>query len=99
MMRTQRSARQARLLGLAGLLLLAACKSTPAPATPTQAAMPISDTSVPASAAAPTATPALDAQGTARAYLDAWQAGDYATMYRLLAPESRASLSGADLEQ
>jgi penicillin-binding protein 2 len=87
----------ARLLGLLSLLV-AACRSSTPTAAPT--ITPSVPTAVPATATlAPTATPLPDAQGTTQAYLAAWQAGDYAAMYALLAPESRSALTPADFEQ
>jgi penicillin-binding protein 2 len=95
---TFRRLRRPALLGLLALLF-AACRSTATPTTePTATASTPSP--VPASATpAPTATPLPDARGTTEAYLAAWQAGDYAAMYALLAPESRAALAAADFEQ
>ena len=86
------------MLGLAALLLAACRSSTP---TPDAASLtPSTPSPVPASATpAPTPTPLPDAQGTAQAYLSAWQAGDYAAMYALLAPESQAAFTAPDFEQ
>ena len=84
-------------LGLLALLLAACGRSTLTPeTTPT----PSTPTPVPASATPPaTPTPLPDAQGTVHTYLTAWQAGDYAAMYGLLAPESQAALTATDFEQ
>jgi penicillin-binding protein 2 len=62
------------------LVVLAACQAEPTPApTPTLA---------------PTPTPALvDAEGTARDYLRAWQNAAYAEMYQLLSPSAMATTS------
>lgn len=99
MTNTRRLPRLARRLGLLALLL-AACRSgtaTPTTGPATTSALP---TALPQTATAvPTPTPLPDAQGTARAYLDAWQAGDYAAMYGWLAPESRAAFTPTDFEQ
>ncbi len=48
---------------------------------------------------APTDTPPLGARGTAVLFLAAWKNSDYAGMYALLAPDSRAAISAADFEQ
>jgi len=67
------------------LALLSACAGAPAGVTP--------------ATIAPTATPSTpDPQGTAQAFLDAWQRGDYAGMYSLLSPLSRDALSAADFQ-
>ena len=60
--------------------LVAGCSVLPgrAPRTPT---------------AAPTATPRPHAVETARAFLQAWAQGDYATMYSLVAPSRQASIT------
>ncbi|MEP7358237.1 MAG: penicillin-binding transpeptidase domain-containing protein, partial [Anaerolineales bacterium] len=91
------------VIGLAVLLaasaLFAACKGGPAGPTATPRA-PTSTLTPPAAITPPpTATPPLGARGTADAYLAAWQKGDYAGMYALLAPASQAALSAADFEQ
>lgn len=66
-------------------LLLAACASLqPAATLPTPP---------------PTATLATpDPQGTAEAFLEAWERGDYAGMYSLLSPLSRDAVSLADFQ-
>jgi penicillin-binding protein 2 len=46
-----------------------------------------------------TPTPPATAKNAAVAYLAAWQQGDYAGMYALLAPSSQSSLSAADFEK
>ncbi|MCC6189602.1 MAG: hypothetical protein IT318_11250 [Anaerolineales bacterium] len=85
----------------AGLILaaglLAACNSptdAPVPTAPANTPTP-----PPTDTPAPTPTPLPSADDTARAYLAAWQAGDYAAMYAGLAPASQAALSAADFEQ
>jgi len=47
----------------------------------------------------PTPTPPPDPGSVSKAYLEAWQVGDYAQMYSLLANESRAALSAEDFAQ
>ncbi|MDW8328178.1 MAG: penicillin-binding transpeptidase domain-containing protein, partial [Anaerolineales bacterium] len=73
---------------------LVACAAEPSPApTPTPVASP-TPTSLP-----PTPTLPPTPRDTLTKYLTAWQAGDYAAMYALLAGESRAAWSAADFEQ
>ncbi len=61
------------------LLLIAGCSLLPGDsATPTPALTP---------------TPAAIAEDAARAYLKAWNAGDYAAMYATLAPSRRATMT------
>ncbi len=61
------------------LLLIAGCSLLPGDAaTPTPAFTP---------------TPTVYAEDTARAYLQAWNAGNYAAMYDTLAPSRRATIS------
>lgn len=68
------------------LPLLAACsQDTPHTATPFPTA------SLPSPAVYTTRMP--DASSTAQQYLDAWKAGDYKSMYGLLASDSRANLT------
>lgn len=75
---------------LSGVLLLTvACNlATPAPTLPPPATQVITPTLPP-----PTPTPPPDPRSVSTAYLEAWQAGDYAQMYSLLASESRAAYS------
>ena len=89
-------------IGLAGLLaasaIFAACGGGPArptatPTAPASTATPAATVTPP-----PTPTPPLGARDTAGAYLAAWQQANYAAMYALLAPASRAQLSAADFE-
>src|SRR5256885_959091 len=82
-------------------VVFAACNGGPGPArsTATVAAPTSTATLPPPATVPPTATPPLGAPGTADAYLAAWQKSDYATMYALLAPASRAAISAADFEQ
>lgn len=66
-------------------LWLAGCL---APATPAPTATP-----------PPTATPVLtQAEGVARAFLQAWQNADYAGMYSLLSPLSRDAITASQFE-
>ena len=57
-------------------------------------------TAAPAGGPSPTAGPTpintATAEGVASAFLDAWQAGDYATMYSLLDPAAAASITQED---
>ncbi|HUF39133.1 MAG TPA: penicillin-binding transpeptidase domain-containing protein [Anaerolineales bacterium] len=72
---------------LAVLLLLSACSAIPRLATPTPPAVPVlpTDTAVP--------TPLPDPVRVARAYLDAWIAEDFTTMYSWLTPLSQEGIS------
>ncbi len=74
-----------KLLGLGGLAaFLDACDALRAE-TPTA-------TSVPLPTAVPSPTPPPP-DVTARAFLDAWGKGDYAAMYKMLAPKAAAGIS------
>jgi penicillin-binding protein 2 len=95
---------------LAGLLvtwLLGACQGMAAKPTATPATTPAVAASASPNAATPAATPKppgsptppASAQGAAAAYLAAWQQGDYASMYVLLAPSSQAAISAADFQK
>lgn len=44
-------------------------------------------------------TAAPEADGTLRGFLEAWKAGDYASMYSLLAPESQQAISLEDFDK
>ncbi|RME73452.1 MAG: penicillin-binding protein 2, partial [Chloroflexi bacterium] len=46
----------------------------------------------------PTPTPLPSADGVVQAYLQAWTEGDYSTMYSLLTPTSRQTISAAQFE-
>ena len=81
-------------LWLSGLLLAACTRGSTATPTAIQIQTTPTLTAIPS----PTATPAPSPQGAAAAYLAAWERGDYAGMYSLLAPESQAALSAADFE-
>jgi penicillin-binding protein 2 len=96
------------LVGLALVgVLLGACQggpaktTAPAAATPASPPAPTASHSTPAATAKPQAspTPPATAQDTAAAYLAAWQQGDYAGMYALLAPISQSTLSAAGFEK
>jgi len=65
--------RRAAVVGMALLVVVSACGFNQGPASPT----PV-----------PTPSPA-DAERVARAYLDAWAAGDYAAMWKLVAPDDQ----------
>ncbi len=93
------------LLVLVGALLNG-CRSqtTPAPGAASATASPIASTANPSEltltpTVAPTLTPAATARQVAEAYLAAWQKGDYAAMYRALAPESQAAYTAAAFQQ
>ncbi len=47
----------------------------------------------------PTATPLPSPEATAAVFLNAWQQGDYATMYARLAPASQAAIDASSFEQ
>lgn len=47
---------------------------------------------------APTPTPLPSANGAAHAFLEAWQSGDYATMYSLLTPAAQARFSQPEFQ-
>ncbi len=83
-----------RGLGLWLLALLAACRPTPTAVSPT----PTLPTAVVVTTL-PTATLPLSPRTTAEAYLSAWQSGDYAAMYALLAPDSQSAMTAPDFEQ
>lgn len=77
------------------LLLVVACNSvTGSPTLPPPATQVASPTPPP-----PTPTSPPDPGSVSTAYLEAWQASDYAQMYSLLANESRAALSAEALAQ
>lgn len=84
-----------RVAGPGALLLLSACApggpttATP-PAAPTGAARPATPTPI------PSPTPAPTPLEVANRYARAWEAGDYAAMYRLLTPAARAATPEAD---
>ena len=83
-----------RWLILVFLLVAASCNGSPGSkststvfSTPTLAQVDISTTKVP------------DAQAATRAFLDAWKADDYPTMYNLLTSISKDAISVADFEK
>ena len=93
-------------VALAGVLL-AACQgssakptASPAPigASPSASANPAATTAVTAKVPS-SPTPPATSKETAAAYLAAWQQGDYAGMYALLAPSSQTSLSAAAFQK
>jgi penicillin-binding protein 2 len=78
--------RKSIIIGLLIMVLLAACRGSPSDNSPPN---------TPAPTLAP--TPALDTpEATAAAFLAAWPTRDYATMYNLLSPASRATMSADD---
>lgn len=94
-----RRLRRPALLGLVALLFVA-CGRTATPPSPDATPTASTPSPVPASATPPpTPTPLPDAPGTVQAYLAAWQAGEYAAMHALLAPESQAAFPVAEFEQ
>ena len=65
------------------LLFLVACNSL----------LPLDPTAtIPTPVPSPTNTPPPNPEGTAAAFLDAWEAGDYTGMYSLLSPLSQAAV-------
>lgn len=66
---------------LAGMSGVAGCSLLPSPPTPTPVPIP---------------TPVLTAEETARNFLKAWSAADYAAMYAMLAPSRQATISASD---
>lgn len=66
---------------LAGMGGVAGCNLLPSPPTPTPVPIP---------------TPTLTAEDTARNFLKAWSAADYAAMYAMLAPSRQATISASD---
>jgi penicillin-binding protein 2 len=90
---SRRLAISIRGLGWCWLIgLLAGCR----PAAPTVAPTGILPTPRVAATAPSTPTPLPTPRAAAEAYLSAWQRGDYAGMYRLLAPESQSAISAED---
>lgn len=85
--------RLTQLMGVA-LLLLVGCRAEPTTPTPTLPP-PIITTATAAASVTP-APPPLTAAETVAAYLQAWQAKDYAAMYQYLTPASQAARSLAD---
>ena len=83
-MTSQKIPRRVFLKGLGVALLVSGCTSELATLTakPTASPQPT-----------PTPTPLPSADGVAQAYLTAWSAGDYATMYSLLTPTSQVLLN------
>ncbi|MGE5138032.1 MAG: NTF2-like N-terminal transpeptidase domain-containing protein, partial [Rudaea sp.] len=74
-----------KLLGISavGILIDACAPATPSPSTPTTPAL------------TPTSTP-RPVDETAKAYFQLWAKMDYAGMYQMLAPQSRAAISQDD---
>lgn len=66
---------------LGGMAGVAGCSLLPSPPTPTPVPIP---------------TPVLTAEETARNFLKAWSAADYAAMYAMLAPSRQATISASD---
>jgi penicillin-binding protein 2 len=101
--RVQKKVLVSLALAVVAAIVFAACKGGPNPASPTATGSAITLTNTatlpPTATVPPTATPPLGARGTAEAYLAAWQNSDYARMYALLAPASRAAISAADFQQ
>ena len=76
--------RRAFLKGLGVVLLASGCSSRILSLTQEPTATPLPT---------PTPTPLPSADAVVQAYLSAWEAGDYDTMYQLLAPATQATLS------
>ena len=74
--------------------LLVGCSG---PSTPTSTLNPDVPPTIVPPTATPTPLPSPDA--TAAAYLSAWEAGDYATMYAYLSPASRAAIDAESFIQ
>lgn len=88
-------------LGMAMLLLVLVLSVVGCgePMTEQPAARPTDRPTIPPTEP-PTATPLPPSpEASAAAFLDAWEAGDYATMYALLSPESQAAIGPGDFEQ
>ncbi len=86
--------RPAGLLVFMLALLLAGCTAGPETLPPATTAPPPSELPPPGE----TRTSAPDPIETARAYLDAWQAEDYARMYSMLTELSREAIGAEDFE-
>ncbi|MEM7346914.1 MAG: penicillin-binding protein 2 [Chloroflexota bacterium] len=81
-MTTPKIPRRIFLKGVGAILLLGGCTADlTRPTIPTTTPLPT-----------PTPTPLPSADGVTLAYLSAWEAGDYATMYSLLTAESQSRL-------
>ena len=79
------------LFAILAMLLLVGCSSSPTTA-------PTIPTSVPAPTLTPTPLP-LSPDAAAATYLSAWGAGDYATMYARLSPDSQAAIDAESFAQ
>src|SRR5574341_194327 len=77
-------------LKLALVSLASACAPSGMPVPLPPAIVPPSPTPAPM----PTSTPLPSADGSAAAFLSAWSAGDYPTMYNLLIDANRLNISG-----
>ena len=89
--------RARRWISLLLAILLAGCNA--APTAPSTATLP---PPAAVSTPAPSPSPTLDAvtpESMGRAFLSAWEAGDYAAMHALLLPSLRAGLAQADFER
>jgi penicillin-binding protein 2 len=84
---------KSRLLIVLALFVIAACSQG---SSPTPTAGPTRTPTLPPPDLNTTSAP--DATHAAQAYLDAWKAEDYATMYGLLSPLSREAISAEDFE-
>jgi hypothetical protein len=79
------------LFALLAVLVVASCSNPPT-------AVPA--TSIPTLVPPPTATsPPPPPDTTAAVFLDAWEAGDYGTMYTRLSPDSRAAIDADSFTQ
>ncbi|MBN1993921.1 MAG: penicillin-binding protein 2 [Anaerolineae bacterium] len=79
-----KNSRRVFLKGLGVTLLLGGCAAETLPLTAEPSITPFPT---------PTPTPLPSADGVAQAYLAAWSAGDYATMYNLLTPDSQLRIN------
>jgi penicillin-binding protein 2 len=82
---------------LVASILLSSCTSNPQPATPTASLVETPATLLPVPQVRTTHIPPAIATG--KAYLEAWQAEDYYTMYSLLTHESQQAITVEDFRQ
>lgn len=79
------------------VLALGACTSEPPPAATSTTAAPTDLATLPAPGISVEEPP--DPEGTAAAFLQAWEDGDYTGMYSLLSPLSQDAIALADFER
>ncbi len=80
------------LVFLLTLFLLANCSPTPSPPSPHTPSPPHLSTPTPLPPPPTPTPPPPSPEASAAAFLNAWGAGDYATMYTLLSPPSQAAI-------